>query len=62
MNLMVLFIISILITSLVFLIAIIQSLQTHGQVKRSKIFQHPVSFVNPFKSSDPSINFHSNRF
>jgi hypothetical protein len=62
MNLMVLFIISILITSLIFLMGIIQSLQTHRQVKRSKIFQHPVSFVNSFTSSNPSINFHSNRF
>jgi len=60
MNLMVLFIITILIASFILLMVIIQSFKTHRQVKRSKIFQQPISFVNQYASDNPSINLHFN--
>jgi hypothetical protein len=62
MNFMVLFIISILITSLILLIFIVQSFRTHRQSKPLKTIEHSVSFVNPLATSTPSINYSSNRF
>lgn len=63
MNYMVMFVISITITSLIFLICVFQSFQIRHKLRPRKIQQRPVSFSTSYgTNAASSVNFSSNRF